>query len=132
MGPFSTKYPQIDVFGADARSAAKYGAGTIEFWSMMVISSLYFSGIMHEIDFICPFPGHDPSAADNEMKQGLAALLMTLGRCFNKDYMRDLIIRHHASIKSQSATAAQKTFRNQLNTLRLNPYPHHNEREPYK
>jgi hypothetical protein len=47
-----------------------------------------------------------------------------------KDYLPDLIVRHQASIKSQTAKPNEKTFLNQLNTLRLNRFPRHYEREP--
>ena len=66
------------------------------------------------------------------MQQGLDAFLTTLGKCFRKDYLPDLITRHQASTKSQTAAASEKTFVNQLNTLYLNHHPRHYERAPYK
>jgi hypothetical protein len=132
MGPFSTMVPGFDVFGADARSVAKYGFGTKQFWFLMIVSSLYFSGLIQDVNYICPFPGHDPTSPQNDVKQGLDSLLTILGKCFRKDYMPDLILRHHASIKSQTAKDFERTFRNQLNTIRLNPYPHRYDRAPNK
>ncbi|HLG44728.1 MAG TPA: phosphoribosyltransferase [Reyranella sp.] len=129
MGPYSTFRPDFAVFGADARNVAKHGIGERQFWFWMMVSSLYFSGLMHQVDFICPFPGHDPSS-NSAVKQGIDAVLTTLGKCFRKDYLPDLIVRHTASIKSQTARANEKTFLNQLNTLRLNRYPKHYDREP--
>jgi hypothetical protein len=129
MGPFSTYRPDFAVFGADARNVAKHGIGERQFWFWMLVSSLYFSGLMHQVDFICPFPGHDPSS-DSAVKQGVDAVLSTLGKCFRKDYLPDLIVRHQASIKSQTAKPDEKTFLNQLNTLRLNKFPRHYERDP--
>jgi hypoxanthine phosphoribosyltransferase len=129
MWPYSTFRPDFAVFGTDARNVAKHGIGERQFWFWMVVSSLYFSGLMHQVDYICPFPGHDPSS-DSAVKKGVDAVLSTLGKCFRKDYLPDLIVRHHASIKSQTAKPNQKTFLNQLNTLRLNRFPRHYEREP--
>jgi hypothetical protein len=128
MGPFSTLRPDFAGFGADARSVAKHGTGERQFWFWMMVSSLYFSGLMHQVDFICPFPGHDPSS-NSDVKKGIDAVLTTLGKCFRKDYLPDLIVRHTASIKSQTARAHEKTFRNQLNTLRLNKFPRRYERD---
>ena len=132
MGPFSTmRRPDFAIFGSDARNVAKYGGGERHFWFLMIVSSLYFSGLMHQVDYLCPFPGHDPTSSST-LQQGLDALLTTLGKCFKKDYLADLIVRHQASIKSQTATASQKTFLNQLNTLHLNRYPRRYDRPPSK
>jgi len=131
MGPFSTMRPDFANFGSDARSAAKFGGGEQRFWFLMIVSSLYFSGLMHEVDYICPFPGHNP-ASPSAAKKGLDAVMSVLGRCFNKTYLPDLIVRHVASIKSQGLPAAQKTFSNHLNTLHLNRYPRTYDREPRK
>ena len=131
MGPFSTRIPDFAIFGADARDAAKYDAGERQFWFLMIVSSLYFSGLMHQVDFITAFPGHNPQSI-SAVRKGLDVLLTTLGKCFRKDYLPDLIVRHQMAIKSQTATPAQKTFRNQLNTLHLNRRPRHYDREPPK
>jgi predicted amidophosphoribosyltransferase len=66
------------------------------------------------------------------VRLGLDALLTTLGKCFKKDYLPDLFVRHELAIKSQTATPDQKTFRNQINTLRLNLRARHYDREPPK
>jgi hypothetical protein len=82
---------------------------------------------MHQVNYISAFPGHDP-ASYSAVQKGVDALLTTLGKCFRKDYLPDLIVRHQPSIKSQTARADQKTFLNQLNTLRLNKFPRHYDR----
>jgi hypothetical protein len=127
MGPFSTYVPDFAIFGADAQSVAKQGVGERQFWFWMIVSSLYFSGLMHQVNYISAFPGHDP-ASYSAVQKGVDALLTTLGKCFRKDYLPDLIVRHQPSIKSQTARADQKTFLNQLNTLRLNKFPRHYDR----
>jgi hypothetical protein len=55
MGPFSTRIPDFAIFGADARDAAKYDAGERQFWFLMIVSSLYFAGLMDQVDFITAF-----------------------------------------------------------------------------
>jgi hypothetical protein len=127
MGPFSTFIPGFAIFGSDARNVAKHGFGERQFWFLMIVSSLYFSGLMHQIDYLCPFPGHDPSS-NSSVRQGLDALLTTLGKCFRKDYLPDIIVRHKPFIKSQTATPDQKTFLNQLNTLHLEVSPRRYDR----
>lgn len=131
MGPYSTYRPDFAIFGSDARNVAKHGFGERQFWFWMIVSSLYFSGLMDKVNFICSFLGHDP-VSTSAVRKGVDTLLTTLGKCFKKDYLPDLIIRHHASVKSQTATAAQKTFLNQLNTLHLNRYPRRYDRPPNK
>jgi hypothetical protein len=131
MGPFSTRIPDFAIFGADARDAAKYDAGERQFWFLMIVSSLYFSGLMQQIDFVAAFPGHNPRSI-SQVRLGLDALLTTLGKCFKKDYLPDLIVRHRLAIKSQTASPEQKTFRNQLNTLHLNRRARHYDRDPPK
>jgi hypothetical protein len=132
MGPFSTTAnPDFAMFSSDARAAAKYNAGERQFWFLMILSSLYFSGLMHQVDFVAAFPGHDPHSI-SEVRKGLDALLTTLGKCFRKDYLPNLIVRHQVAIKSQTATPDQKTFCNQLNTLHLNRRARHYDREPPK
>lgn len=129
MGPYSTYVPDFAIFGADARSVAKQGVGERQFWFWMIVSSLYFSGLMHQVNYISALPGHDP-ASNSAVQQGVDALLTTLGKCFRKDYLPDLVVRHQPSIKSQTARADQKPFLNQLNTLRLNKFPRHYDRPP--
>jgi hypothetical protein len=131
MGPFSTNIPDFTAFGVDARSAAKQGGGEPKFWFLMVVSSLYFSGLMHQVDYIARFPGHNPNLASDAAK-GIDGVLSILGKCFNKTFLPDLILRHVAAQKSQYVPSNARTFRNHLNTLRLNSHPHRNEKLPAK
>jgi hypothetical protein len=116
MGPFSTNIPDFTAFGVDARSAAKQGGGEPKFWFLMVVSSLYFSGLMHQVDYIARFPGHNPNLASDAAK-GIDGVLSILGKCFNKTFLPDLILRHVAAQKSQYVPSNARTFRNHLNTL---------------
>jgi hypothetical protein len=123
MGPFSTLIEAYSNFGTSARRAAKDNAGEREFWFFAMVSSLYFSGIMHQVDCICRFPGHNPTSPS-----GIDALfdrVMSLfGKCFQKPYYPDLILRHSKATKSQPIRADQRTFSNHLNTIVLNSHPH--------
>jgi hypothetical protein len=122
MGPFSTLIEAYSNFGTSARRAAKDNAGEREFWFFAMVSSLYFSGIMHQVDCVCRFPGHNPT-----QPSGIDVLfdqVMSLfGKCFQKPYYSDLIVRHTKATKSQPIKADQRTFSNHLNTIVLNRRP---------
>jgi hypothetical protein len=62
MGPFSTILNDFAEFGSSARATAKENRGDPEFWFFAVVSALYFSGIIHRVHYLCPFPGHNPAA----------------------------------------------------------------------
>lgn len=119
MGPFSTMIEAYAKFGSDAVAAAKYEAGTLEFWHQLIISTLYFSGIIHQVDLIAVYPGHGAGAKDKAFYE----VLSLLGKCFRKTFYVDLLQRHKDAAKSQPTKAALRKFAAQVNTLRLNRYP---------
>lgn len=123
-GPFSTMRAAYQMFGADARAFAKGGYGNPDFWFNFAVSSLYFSGMLEDVDYICSFPGHSPESDAN--KFGMAEVLSRLGKCFRRSYYHDLIVRHEAALKSQPIRAAERKFLNQLNTTHLSKKPHLN------
>ncbi|WP_201864467.1 phosphoribosyltransferase [Microvirga soli] len=127
MGPYSTYKPNFAEFSADAKSAAKEDGGQRRFWFLMIVSTLYFSGLIHQIDYLCAFPGHNPNSS-SEVRKGLDALMTVFGKCFRKPYLADFILRHTPAIKSQYAKPYEKTFLNQLKTIHLNRYPRHYDR----
>ncbi len=49
--------------------------------------------------------------------------MLAFTKCFGIEYLKDLIIRHKDSLKSQTARQQGKQLdhRNQLNTIHLNP-----------
>jgi len=124
-GPFSTMNENYAVFGADARAFAKQGRGNPDFWFYFTISSLYFSGLLDGVKYICSYPGHLVDSADAD-ERGIAATLVRLGKCLNKGYYHDLIVRHTDAPKSQHIKAAERKFGTQLSTIRLNKRPHKN------
>ncbi|UXV85953.1 hypothetical protein IXO134_007425 [Xanthomonas oryzae pv. oryzae] len=124
-GPFSTKSEAYAMFGVDARDAAKHGSGHPEFWFLITASSLYFSGSLTGVDYICSYPGHKAAARGIE-DGSQAAVLARLGQCLRINYYHDLIERHRDAEKSQFKKAYERSFLNQINTIRLNPNPHRN------
>ena len=124
-GPFSTMIPAYAAFGGDARAFAKHGAGHPDFWFQFTISSLYFSGLLDGVHYICSFPSHNPANAVAD-ERGIGDALMRLGQCFQISYYEDLLVRHTLAQKNQPIRAHLRTFANQLHTIRLNRRPTRN------
>jgi hypothetical protein len=132
MGPFSTILNDFAGFGSSARATAKENRGDPEFWFFAIVSGLYFSGIVHQVNYICPFPGHNP-AATGGVRVLFDDVMTRFAKCFRKPYLPDLIVRHTRSRKSQYLKAEQKTFGNQINTIHLNRRPRsYDKQEPRK
>jgi hypothetical protein len=127
MGPYSTYLADFAEFGSSARDAAKENRGDSEFWFFAVVSALYFSGLVHAADYICPFPGHNPTAPAG-IRTLFDDVMSRFCKCFRKFYLPDLILRHRTSQKSQFLKADQKTFANQINTIHLNRRPRRYDR----
>jgi hypothetical protein len=127
MGPFSTRLPDFAEFGSSARATAKDNRGDPAFWFFAVVSALYFSGLVHQVDYICSFPGHNP-AATGGIRAVLDSVMTRFAKCFSKPYLPDLILRHTMSRKSQYLRPEQKTFANQINTIHLNRRPRRYDR----
>jgi len=124
-GPFSTMVQAYSIFGDDARDAAKFGYGHPDFWFFLTISTLYFSGILAGVNYICTYPGHK-AGGEAPAEGSLQAALMRLGKCFRMSFYHDLIVRHVSADKSQPIKAAQRTFTNQVQSIHLNSHPHKN------
>lgn len=121
LAPFSTRKPEYTLYSEDARAAAKYGNGHPDFWIGALVSSLYFSGIHTKIDHITTYPGHREGTGNPIMDEAVSIF----GKCFRKNYLPDLIIRHETAQKSQTARISGKKIGhlNQLNTIHLNKAP---------
>ncbi|HCB0964261.1 phosphoribosyl transferase [Klebsiella pneumoniae] len=130
LAPFSTLKEEFKKYSENARAAAKFGRGDVDFWLGALVTSMYFTGIHERIDFIAAYPGHKVGVGNDKMNDDL----MTFGKCFNKGYLHDLIERHSDAIKSQ--TARQRGIaidhHNQLNTIRLKKYPTKNYNRVYQ
>lgn len=118
LGPFSTINQAYAQFGEDARAAAKYEAGTLDFWHQLITSTLYFSGIIHEVDYITLYPGH---SREHQIK-AFHEVLDLLGKCFRKSFLPNLFIRHQTAVKSTTLKANARLFANQINTIHINNY----------
>ena len=68
LAPFSTMKPEYTLYSQDAKSAAKHGRGHPDFWTSALFSSLYFSGIHAEIDYITTYPGHGEGSGNSVME----------------------------------------------------------------
>ncbi|MEN3968157.1 hypothetical protein [Acinetobacter sp. BWR-L5] len=125
LSPFSTYKPEFQTYSTSARSTAKKLTHSAEpdFWLMLLIAKIYFSGLYDEINTIITFPGHQPGFGNPIMDDALN----TLTKCFRLAYLHDALIRHTASIKSQTARTQGNGhllgIYNHLNTLRLNRNP---------
>ncbi|EPK3183984.1 TPA: phosphoribosyl transferase [Enterobacter asburiae] len=130
LAPFSTLKPAFKKYSENARAAAKFGAGEVDFWLGALVTSMYFTGIHQRIDFIAAYPGHKAGVGNDKMNDDL----MTFGKCFNKGYLHDLIERHTTAIKSQTARqqGVPLNHHNQLNTIKLNRLPTKNYNAQYK
>lgn len=129
LAPFSTYKQEFRKYSENARAAAKFGQGNVDFWLAALVTSMYFTGIHKRIDFIAAYPGHKAGVGNDKMNLDL----MTFGKCFNKGYLHNLIERHTTSTKSQNARNAGIVIdhHNQLNTIKLNKLPTKNYKKPY-
>ncbi len=130
LAPFSTYKQEFRKYSENARAAAKFGQGDVDFWLGALVTSMYFTGIHQSIDFIAAYPGHRTGVGNDKMDDDL----MTFGKCFNKGYLHDLIERHTTATKSQYARRDGLVFdhHNQLNTIKLNRLPTKNYVRAYK
>jgi hypothetical protein len=129
LGPFSTVSPQYSdakSYSVHARSTAKHLGGDATFWGRLLASRLYFSGLVDELDYIAPYPGHSPTSQQQVTTEALTILADSL----QKRFLPDLILRHAPATKSQTARASGKVVDhlNQLNTIHLNKAPLKNKR----
>lgn len=121
LAPFSTYKAEYTTYSEDARSTAKHGTGHPEFWVSALITSIYFTGLHREVDYICSYPGHKRGYGNKVMNEPMKIF----GRCFNKNYIPDLIYRHTDAPKSQTARREGRTtsHENQLNTIHIQMNP---------
>lgn len=125
LSPFSTMKPQFEAYSASARSTAKKltYSSMPDFWLMLLIAKIYFSGLYLDINAIIAFPGHKVGFGNSVMDEALDVFV----KCFRKAYLHDALIRHTQSIKSQNARnsgqASSLGIYNHLNTLKLNRNP---------
>lgn len=129
LAPFSTYKAEFERYSTDARAAAKKGAGSPDFWTSALMASVYFCGLHLVVDHYSVYPGHKVGSG-NQIMDGA---LTVFGNCF-KNYIPDLIVRHTESRKQQAARKAKEetSYKNQLNTIRLNETPRRDANRNYK
>jgi len=121
LSPYSTRLPEFEYLSNDARAAAKRGQGHPDFWTRYIWSTLYFSELYKDVDYITAYPGHLLGAGNAVVDEPMVAF----SRCFRKTYLRDFIHRHTQSQKSSEARIRNLPIghANQLNTIKLEKYP---------
>ena len=123
LGPYSTFKPNFAGYSEDARSFAKseLGGGRPDFWNKCIWSTIFFSDLYQKIDFVAPYPGHKAGDQTNVIDDPMLAFT----KCFRIEYLRNLILRHKTSLKSQTARISNQSLDhlNQLNTIHLNLSP---------
>lgn len=125
LSPFSTLKPQLAQYSASARSTAKQleNESLPDFWLMLLISKIYFSGLYLQIKNIIAFPGHKIGSGNEVMDEALDIF----SKCFRITYLPNALIRHTQSTKSQHArnngNKALLNIYNHLNTITLNYKP---------
>jgi len=119
LGPYSTRNNPCVRFSLDAVQEAKHDSGTSGFWSQLIISTLYFSGLIHRADLILAYPGHCTDMRQKSLYESLSLL----GKCFRKKFYSDLLLRHQDVDPSKSKRAADRQFLTQINSLQLNSHP---------
>lgn len=110
-------------YSNDAKKTAKEGRGHPDFWSKYLISTIYLSGLHERIDYIAPYPGHKKNSTHTVIEDPMTIF----AKCFKKNYLYDLIIRHTTAIQSAYARRTQNSSQlnhyQQLNTIKLNQTP---------
>lgn len=119
MGPYSTRVAEYAGFGTSAVQSAKHDFGLVNFWHMLIVSTLYFSNLIADVDYITTYPSHSGVYRKKAIDESMAVL----GKCFNKTFYPDLFIRHTKALKSAGAAKEDKTFINQINTIKINRLP---------
>jgi hypothetical protein len=129
LAPFSTFKEAYAQYSAAARAAAKQGTPQRHFFLNSTVASLYFSGMMADVDRIACIPGHHVGYGNPAMND----VLQIVGKVFATKYLPDLIVRH-------MDTPGQRNTRNtggepepvtQINSIYLTKHPLKNETDRY-
>lgn len=132
IAPYSTFKHEFAIYSVDAKTTLKFRYGHEDFWAKYLCSSIYFSGLYKELNYIAPYPGHDATHKRPPLKEQMTAF----AKCFRITYLEDLLVRHATATKSASARSsgygATLDHLNQLNTIHANQYPTKENGSPYK
>lgn len=119
LAPLGSFYNEYKYYSKDFIDNVKSGYEQDEdFWTKFLCTSMYFSGLYDEVDYITAYPKHKTG----EYQNFLVTPMTTFTKCFRKSYLPDLITRHSTAVKSQF-NRDKASHRNQLNTICLNRSP---------
>lgn len=131
LAPATNKDAKLEGLYSGAINAAKKNSYQKEFFLKYLISSVYFSGLIDQFDYIAVYPPHSEGFGNQTMDE----ILSTFGKNFRKNYLIDLIIRHRDAIPSKNIKIKDGSFEedilNQLNSICINPNPRKNQTETY-
>ncbi|NTF00129.1 phosphoribosyltransferase family protein [Agrobacterium tumefaciens] len=121
LAEYSRSYPTAGAYSTDAKQAVKFNKGDLRFWGRLMGARLYFSGLGRSIDYLAPYPGHQPSSSQKLLSNALKIAADTL----RSGYLVDLIERHRPAQKSQTARqqGIALDHKNQLSTIKLRRDP---------
>lgn len=120
LAPLGSFYVETKYYSEDFLRNVKNEFGQDQdFWAKFLCTSMYFSGIYKDVNYITSYPKH----AAGEYPEVLVKAMDTFAKCFRARYLRDLVVRHSTAIKSQFHRSTVD-HANQLNTICLNPRPH--------
>ncbi len=121
LAEYSKAYPTAGAYSTDAKQAVKFNKGDLRFWGRLMGARLYFSGLGRVIDYVAPYPGHQPNSSQKVLTNALRIAADTL----RAGFLADLVERHSAAQKSQTARVqgVNLDHRNQLSTIKLRSDP---------
>jgi predicted amidophosphoribosyltransferase len=100
----------------------------VAFWAKYLCTSMYFSGLYKEVNYIAPYPSHQKGTTSPSV---LAEPMTVFAKCFRKNFIPNLIVRHKNSIESKK-NRDSVDHANQLNTIHLNHKPEKSPGTNYK
>jgi hypothetical protein len=120
LAPLGSFYDELKYYSKDFIENVKNELGQDEeFWTRFLCTSMYFSGIYEDVNYITAYPKHDKG----NYPEVLVKPMTTFAKCFRKTYIPDLLKRHTTAIKSQF-NRSTVNHENQLNTVCLNANPY--------
>jgi hypoxanthine phosphoribosyltransferase len=130
LAPYSTRISDFKFLSDDAKSAAKWGGGHPDFWTKYLWSTIYFSEVYKDINYIAVIPGHRQGSGNRIMEEPMSVF----AKCFRQSFLSNLIFRHttiEASHKLRISKMPVNHYR-QLSSIMLNQFPLRQPGQAYK
>lgn len=118
LSPYGWLDPGITDYSRDARKALKDGSPHTDFWIKYLGSSIYFSGLYNEVDYVTSYPGSKRGAGNSRLDQ----FLRQFANSFKKRFIPDLIIRHTDTTASHTK-GAERSHKKQIESVCLSKTP---------